>query len=1430
MAPAGEKANRAAASGGSKTARVLRLTLAALAIGLVVVYLFRGQIVVPWLSARVEGLIEQRTGVGVKVGSLGGSWFRTLSIRGVRTVRPGVTGPFVSIEVDELTARYSPAALLRGFEAFVATAKIDVDGARLVVNLDPAPGGREAQAGLPVMIPELRIRWLDLLAARPGLSVRASGVSVDTGDAPPAGKGGLTVNATSVSIDVPGLVVGPIPLAGAARPGPSGVEAAFSVPGRNIRGTVASAGGEVDVRVALEAVALGAGVVRLSGGEISGTLSSDVRVLAGKGRELSVSASVTLEDGLIRGVPLERLELEGGLTSGQVRIGSLVAVSGPNRVTVRDAVVPLEVLRARDTAAALRAASGAFSAQLADVPAIFALAGRPLPAAVGPMAHRLELEGSVSDGVVALTAGQLALSRGGVVVERFRAELPPAGAPWSSTRLDAALRVDLPDVALLNRILPLPDLTGSLEASVVLGGALDTVQGSLRATARRLRVGGRAIGDLDVDAVADKGRVFVRTARLSHAGGANLLSLAGVSLLVADVADRRWRALMAGASGDFSAELRDLPSLLALVGRPLRASRAPFPPHVLQLAGRADRSALVLSAGSLSTAGGRVTLSGVRAALPPEGRPWGTTALELGVDVDAPDLAAVAALLGVRLPGGAFRASAQLRGTLVQPEGSFVASLEDADVGAAGPLRGRVSGTLSGGGLDVGELTLETPRGSLALAGRLEREGSRGFSLNLASLVLRRQGAEARLAQPALMRYAPPGVVTTDALKLAGEHGSLSVAGTIAPEGDSDLSFDIAGLGSEGWLRGLLPERLSVRGVDARGRLSGTRANPKVLVEGSVAALSDTGAPDPLSGRFELRYEPGVLTVAALEWWDGKALRASAAGRLPLDPLARQPLLAGALDLTVKLHAGDLRALSFLLPPSVEASGALDADLVLGGSWEEPTAQIALHATDAGASGVAALKGLAPATASLDAELRGGEMQVRALKVSSDDAEAEVSGTWTGMPALGQLLRRERPLRSGSVALRGRLAAGDLSALRTLAGNPRRLGGSITATFTVVGPASDPAVDAEVRLEDGAVNYGDGLPSLERVTLVAKVSGRTARIEQATGEAAGAPFVLGGTVAWEEKGLRLDLTLSGKNFLLYRDERVTARGDLDVRARGPLAKLRLEGSVLLQNSVYSRNVSVLELLGGGRLLRKSPARAPGSGVPFSLREPPWRDLEFAIDIGSGSPFLIKSNLARGAVRPSLRLSGTGLLPVLTGNVFIDTTRVSLPGGTLVVERGIVSFPRPGGGEPRVDLSGRTRLLGYDVTVVVDGTLRAPEVTLSSVPPLPDDELLLLVLAGTPPGTADEKAMNRILEANFARFVAESVIGSVGGGSEAVTDLTERIDVEVGRDVTRSGSATIVTRFRLAGGRGSTGRFFYVTGGTDVYDTYTMGVTVVFRFR
>jgi hypothetical protein len=168
----------------------VRWTLATLPILFVGAYLLRGILVAPWLSGLLERAIEQHTGVGVAVGPIEGGWLGRVHVRGLRTVRPGVTGPFVSLEIDEATARYSPGDLLRGTEAFIAGTRIEVNGARVVLNLAPAPDRGQGAGGILATCRHCRFAGSTSWPSGPGC-LRANGVSVDTGDArPPAGREG----------------------------------------------------------------------------------------------------------------------------------------------------------------------------------------------------------------------------------------------------------------------------------------------------------------------------------------------------------------------------------------------------------------------------------------------------------------------------------------------------------------------------------------------------------------------------------------------------------------------------------------------------------------------------------------------------------------------------------------------------------------------------------------------------------------------------------------------------------------------------------------------------------------------------------------------------------------------------------------------------------------------------------------------------------------------------------------------------------------------------------------------------------------------------------------------------------------------------------------------------------------------------------------
>jgi translocation and assembly module TamB len=221
-----------------------------------------------------------------------------------------------------------------------------------------------------------------------------------------------------------------------------------------------------------------------------------------------------------------------------------------------------------------------------------------------------------------------------------------------------------------------------------------------------------------------------------------------------------------------------------------------------------------------------------------------------------------------------------------------------------------------------------------------------------------------------------------------------------------------------------------------------------------------------------------------------------------------------------------------------------------------------------------------------------------------------------------------------------------------------------------------------------------------------------------------------------------------------------------------------------------------------------------------------------VRITSDTPFSVSNNMARGAVRPNLRLSGTGEIPVLTGRIFVDPTRISVPGGRIVIESGVVSFPENDPDRPTFNLSGQSRLAGYDITLIFQGNFEEPVITLSSDPPLAEDELLLLVLTGTPPQSAQDKQKRAMANMNMAVYLGRGLLSKWFGGEsvESEESVLDRFEIDIGRQLSKSGEETVEAQFRLIEGLFLPGDRLLLTSEKDIYDNFNVGVKVVFRFK
>ncbi len=137
-----------------------------------------------------------------------------------------------------------------------------------------------------------------------------------------------------------------------------------------------------------------------------------------------------------------------------------------------------------------------------------------------------------------------------------------------------------------------------------------------------------------------------------------------------------------------------------------------------------------------------------------------------------------------------------------------------------------------------------------------------------------------------------------------------------------------------------------------------------------------------------------------------------------------------------------------------------------------------------------------------------------------------------------------------------------------------------------------------------------------------------------------------------------------------------------------------------------------------------------------------------------------------------------------------------------------------------------------MTMLVEGPFDEPVVTLSSVPPLSNEELLLLLIAGQQPSSTNDTQASQRQSMNVAVFLGRDLIARWFGSesSEAAESIMDRFEINVGRAVTRAGEETIDAQFRVAEDVLRDGDKIYFTGEKDVFDFYNVGLKIVFRFK
>ena len=267
--------------------------------------------------------------------------------------------------------------------------------------------------------------------------------------------------------------------------------------------------------------------------------------------------------------------------------------------------------------------------------------------------------------------------------------------------------------------------------------------------------------------------------------------------------------------------------------------------------------------------------------------------------------------------------------------------------------------------------------------------------------------------------------------------------------------------------------------------------------------------------------------------------------------------------------------------------------------------------------------------------------------------------------------------------------------------------------------------------------------------------GTTLTIEQSQTEASGGTAIISGTIDLAGSDPVFNINLDGRHLLLHRTPDYTFRGHSDLNLRGPLSKATLSGSLQITESLIYKDVEILPF--GVTTTTDIPRpNLPAFSKKRAKKAPPTTETDIMgcalnIDVTTLDPVLIRGNLARGEVTGNIKVTGTIGDPKTSGTLTTKDLSADLPFSDLKIQTGIITLRPEALTNPTINLRGSSVVGQYTVQVYLTGPVENPKLILTSDPPLPESEILILIATGSASSelgdrqVASQKAFQFLLE-------------------------------------------------------------------------------------
>lgn len=431
-------------------------------------------------------------------------------------------------------------------------------------------------------------------------------------------------------------------------------------------------------------------------------------------------------------------------------------------------------------------------------------------------------------------------------------------------------------------------------------------------------------------------------------------------------------------------------------------------------------------------------------------------------------------------------------------------------------------------------------------------------------------------------------------------------------------------------------------------------------------------------------------------------------------------LAPGGNDLSVSISRLPLSLLRLVMPDQ-QVAGELNGSVSLGGSRAAPTGAVKLVAEN-----VSFDRNVTMAV-NLDGDWRGGALRSQGRLAFSTGGALDLAANLglgadpaSGLPQLAP----NAPLDAS--------AAGDLDlalANRFIAGGADRIAGKLRVDLAANGRVDAPRVAGSAVLSDGRyenVRYGIKLKNL---AMELRGNGDRFEVVSLSANTPGRGSITGSGSLSLQGDMPIEVAIKAVQAQVINTDTAFAIVDADLQLVGAAkTEVALTGQVTVPKSeirIPDRLPASVQEIAYVEV-NVPPERAQAIQ---EAQQPPAKTLGVKLDIRIDVPqqMAIRGRGLDAEMEGHLAVTGTADLPIVVGEVAMRRGTLDLVGRRLTFERGKVEFDGAEKIDPILDFMTRSKANNYDITINVGGRASFPKITLSSTPPLPEDEVLSQLL-------------------------------------------------------------------------------------------------------